>query len=164
MLAIHFEFYTCLRPGKEIRFLQIKEIDFTSGTVHISRDHSKNGKDRIVTIPEQFLKLLIEFYKLQDYDREFYIFGKGGHPGPAPIGKNKLGYKFRKIRKLLKMPILYHLYSWKHTGMIEADNAGIPHKDISKHADHGDMRTTDIYFRNKKVEVSSAIRNNWPDL
>jgi integrase len=163
-LMVQFEFYCCMRPGKEIRLLQIKEIDFIAGTIYVSRDHAKNGHDRVVTIPKQFLLQLTGFYQLQQYDREYYIFGRGGHPGLVPIGKNKLGYKFRKIRKSLNMPLLYHLYSWKHTGIIEADDANIPHKDISKHASHTDMSTTDIYFRNKKVQVSTAIRDNYPNL
>jgi integrase len=163
-LAVQFEFYCGMRPGHEIIGMKIKDIDYLVGTVHIDREHSKNGKDRMVTIPRQFLEIIKNIYQLHKYNREYYIFGKGGHPGLLPIGKNKLSYKFKKIREKLKMPIEYKLYSWKHTGAIEADDANIPHKDISSHLGHGNMSTTDIYFRNKKVQVSKAIRDNYPTL
>jgi integrase len=163
-LAVQFEFYCGMRPGHEIREMKVKDIDFLSGTVHIGRQTAKIEKDRIVTIPKQFLETIKQGYQLQQFNREFYVFGKEGHPGPVSIGKNKFGYKFRKIRVKLNMPVEYKFYSWKHTGAIEADEANIPHKDISMHLGHGNMSTTDIYFRNKKVQVSKAIRDNYPTL
>jgi site-specific recombinase XerD len=163
-LAVQFEYYCGMRPGHEIREMKIKDIDYLVGTVHIGRQDAKNERARMVTIPRQFLETIKNEYQLQHFNREFYVFGKGGHPGPECIGKNKFGYKFRKIRKNLNMPSEYKFYSWKHTGAIEADEAGLPHKDISLHLGHGNMSTTDIYFRNKKVQVSKAIRDNYPTL
>jgi integrase len=163
-LAVQFMYYCGMRPGREIIGTKIKDIDYLAGTVHVDREHSKNGKDRIVTIPMQFVEALKQIYILHKFNRDYYIFGRGGHPGPEPIGKNKLSYKFRKIREKLKMPTEYKFYSWKHTGAIEADEAGMPHKDISNHLGHSNMSTTDIYFRNKKVQVSKAIRDNYPSL
>jgi integrase len=62
------------------------------------------------------------------------------------------------------MPHEYKVYSWKHTGAVEADEANIPFKDISLHLGHTSMRTTDYYFKNKKVRLSKAIRDNFPDI
>jgi integrase len=163
-LAVQFEFYCGMRPGHEIRELKIKDIDYLAGTIYINRENAKAVETRIVTIPKQFLDVIRNTYQLQTFNREYYIFGKGGHPGPVAIGKNKLSYRFRKIRIKLEMPVEYKFYSWKHTGAIEADEANIPHKDISNHLGHSNMSTTDIYFRNKKAKVSKAIRDNYPTL
>jgi integrase len=163
-LAVQFEFYCGMRPGHEIREMKIKDIDYLVGTVHIGRQNAKAGKDRMVTIPKQFLEVIKKTFQLQTFNREYYIFGKNGCPGLVPIGKNKLSYRFRKIRERLNMPVEYKFYSWKHTGAIEADEANIPHKDISNHLGHGNMSTTDIYFRNKKVKLSQAIRDHYPTL
>lgn len=163
-LAVQLEYYCGMRPGHEIREMKIKNIDFIAGTIHVDRVRAKTVTDRVVTIPSQLLVQLTTFYKLQEYDREYYVFGRGGHPGPIPVGKNKMGYKFRKIRERLHMPIEYKFYSWKHTGAIDADHAGIPFKDISMHLGHTSIKTTDIYFRNKKVAVCDKIRTSFPDL
>jgi integrase len=163
-LAVQFEFYCSMRPGHEIREMKIQDIDYLAGTVHIGRLNDKTGKDRMVTIPKQFLEVIRKVYDLQKYNREFYVFGKGGCPGPVAIGKNKLSYKFRKIRIKLKMPTEYKFYSWKHTGMVEADEAGLPIKAISNQAGHTSINTTNIYFQNKRPAISKAVKNSWPDL
>lgn len=163
-LATLFEFYCGMRPGHEIREMKIKDIDYLVGTVHIGRQNAKAEVDRMVTIPKQFLEIIKTVYQLQKCNREYYVFGKGGIPGPVCIGKNKLSRKFRIIRTRLNMPYEYKFYSWKHTGAIEADEAGMPFKDISLHLGHNDITTTSIYFRNKKVQVSKAIRDNYPTL
>jgi integrase len=163
-LAIQLEFYCGMRPGHEIRRMKIKDIDFVAGTIRVTRDRAKNHHERIVTIPNQLLQQLRNFYRLHIYNKEWYVFGRGGHPAPDHIGKNKLNYKFTSIRKRLNMPLEYKLYSWKHTGAIEADENNIPLKDISTHLGHTDLKTTSIYFRNKKPGVSKAIRDNFPDL
>jgi integrase len=163
-LAVMFEFYCSLRPGHEIREMKIKDIDFITGTVRVTRERAKSRIERIVTVPQQLMLQLRNFYKLQTYNRELYIFGRGGIPGPEHIGKNKLNYKFNKIRKKLKMPDEYKFYSWKHTGLIEADENNIPYKDISRHAGHSSPSITDDYFANKKVSTSKAIRDNYPTL
>lgn len=161
--ALKWEFYCGLRPGKEIRLLKIKNIDYSAGTVFIDPENAKNGRSRIVTIPRQFLEE-IRGMGLHKLNRNFYIFGVGGHPGPKPIGKNKLSRHFKTIRDALGLPEEYKLYSGKHTGMIEADNTGkIPDKDISNHVGHSDLSITNIYFKNKKGNVSEAIRNHYPD-
>ncbi len=35
----------------------------------------------VITIPNIFLKRLIEHYKLNQYERELYVLGKNGIPG-----------------------------------------------------------------------------------
>jgi integrase len=163
-LGMKFMYYCGMRPGHEIRELQIKEIDFIAGTIHVIRGNAKNGRERIVTIPRQFLDE-IRRLGLQKLDRNWYIFGVGGKPGPKPIDKNKFSRKFKAIREKLGMPTEYKWYSWKHTGMIEADDTGvIPDKDISTHVGHADLATTSKYFRNKKPQVSKAIRDHYPTL
>jgi integrase len=163
-LAVMFEFYCGMRPGYEIREMKIKDIDLIAGTVRVDRARAKNRIERIVTMPQQLIDQLRNFYKLHTYNRELYVFGRGGHPGTSHISKNKLAYKFNKIRERLNMPYEYKFYSWKHTGAVEADQADIPMKDISLHLGHSSLKATDFYFRNKKVSTSKRIRDNYPTL
>lgn len=162
-LAVMFEYYCALRPGHEIREMKIKDLDLVAGTVRVTRERAKNHRERIVTIPLQLLHEL-RSYNLQSYDREFYVFGKGGLPGTVHIGKNKLNYKFNKIRTKLKMPREYKFYSWKHTAAVELDDNKIPLMDISRHYGHTSISITNEYMKNKKAGVSTAIRDKYSTL
>jgi integrase len=163
-LAIQLQFYCALRPGFELRLMKIKDIDFSSGTIRVTRERAKTRQERVVTVPRQLLDQLRYSYRLNEYNREYYVFGRLGTPGTVPIGRNNLRYRFNRIRKELGMPLEYKFYSWKHTGAVEADEAQIPMKDISRHLGHGSLKSTDAYFRNKKPGLSKAIRDNYPDL
>lgn len=163
-LAVQLEYYTGLRPGHEIREMKIKDIDFAKGTIRVDRARAKTRHERIVTVPHQLLLQLRNSYNLNLYSREFYVFGREGIPGPRLVGKNRFRERFNVIRRELNMPFEYKFYSWKHTGAVEADEAGLPMKDISNQLGHGSLKSTDHYFRNKKVSTSKAIRDNFPDI
>jgi integrase len=139
-LAIQLEYYCALRPGYELRLLRIKDIDLTSGLIRVDRNRAKSRKERMVTVPRQLL-IQLRSLNLQSYNREFYLFGKGDVPGPVVIGKNNLRYRFNRVRTLLNMPEEYKLYSWKHTSAIEADECGIPFKDVSMQLGHSSLKS-----------------------
>ena len=68
------QYYCAIRPGNELRTLQIKHLNLWAGIIMIS---GVNGKmrERTINIPDQFLKVLISDYKLQNYNKEYFIFG-----------------------------------------------------------------------------------------
>ena len=169
LLAIQFEFYCALRPGHEIREMQIKSIDLAGGVIRVPRSIAKTRTERIVTIPYQFLAELRRIFShWKDLgvrlDREYYLFGKEGVPGPVHVSKNHLTRKFNTIRKKLNMPEEYKLYSWKHTAAVLVDESLIPYKDLSRHYGHSSISMTDEYLKNKKPGISNAIRDKYPDL
>lgn len=163
-LAISFEYYCFLRPGKELRKLRIGEIDFARGVIDVEQLRSKTNLERFPTIPLVFLKELREIYQLQDYPRDWYVFGKNGKPGPEYLGKNNMRNRFGKIRKRLKMPDSYKYYSWKHTGNGRASDAGISMKALQDQNGHTSITTTEIYMRHKIGQVSKEIRDKFPEL
>jgi len=59
---------------------------------------------------------------------------------------------------------MYKFYSWKHTGNIAADNAGIPRNETQNQNGHSSMLTTERYMRNKKGFTSPNIKKNFPQL
>lgn len=162
-LAICFEYYCFLRPREEIRFLRIGDIDFGRSRVVVKYENAKKGQ-RIVTIPAVFMDVIRDTYKLQDYDRDYYVIGTEGVPGPKHVCINDLTDRFRKIRIALKMPKEYKLYSWKHTGNVRADDAGIPRNELQGQNGHVSMVTTEIYMRNKKGNTSKNIIDNFPPI
>jgi integrase len=160
-LAICFEYYCFLRPGKEVRLLRIGDIDFGRGVIRVSPVNSKTV-ERHIPIPIQFLKLIREEYKLHTFSRLFYVFGKGGVPGTQSLSKNILRYRFTRIRKNLNMPEMYKFYSWKHTGNVHAKLAGIPLREIQYQNGHTSMLTTEKYMKNNFGIENTYLINNFP--
>jgi len=163
-LAISFEYYCFLRPGKELRLLRIGEIDFIRGVIDVEQLRAKTNLERFPTIPLVFLKELREVYQLHEYPRDYFVFGKHGQPGPECLGKNNMRTRFREIRKKLKMPDGYKYYSWKHTGNGRAADAGISMKALQEQNGHTSIQTTEIYMRHKIGRVSTEIRDKFPKL
>jgi len=164
-LALCFEYYCFLRPGKEVRLLQIKHIDFSRGTVSVERERSKTKRAKTATIPFVFLKELRDDWKLHTYPRDYFVFSKGGTPGAVHLSKTDLRYRFNKYRTKLNMPLEYKLYSWKHTGNARADDSPeITLRDMQKQNGHTSVQTTENYIKNKLGTVSRAIQNHFPDI
>lgn len=162
-LAICFEYYCFLRPGKEVRLLRIGDIDFGRGMIRVTPNNSKTI-ERQVPIPLQFLKIIRDEYQLQSFNRTMYVFGKDGRPGKEHLGKNNLRFRFAKIRKKLNMPEMYKLYSWKHTGNIRADDSGIPMREIQHQNGHTSMTMTEKYMKNRRGYVAKNIVERFPSL
>lgn len=163
-LAVQFQYYCALRPGKELRLLKIKNIDFARGLVTVNRTEAKKRITRTVVIPEVFLLQLRYEYKLNTYDRELYVFGHNGQPGKDHLGKNNMRFRFNAIREKLGMPVEYKFYSWKHTGAVNASLAGIPDKHIQLQLGHTSLETTNRYLRKMTGHQSEFLKNQFPSL
>lgn len=172
-LAIQFEFYCFIRPGNELRKMKIAWIDFFAGTITIpgyiqdggeNFGIAKNRKTQSIAIPIPFLDIITKVYHLNKYNKELYVFGPNHMPGTRYLGKNTLRVRFNKYRDALNLSKDYKFYSWKHTGGINASNAGIPIKDIQMQMRHSSLDITDKYLRKMKGVDSFHIKNNFPTL
>ena len=109
-----------------------------------------NGKmrERTINIPDQFLKVLISDYKLQNYNKEYFIFGNERKPGEKPVGNNNLRVRFNTIRDELRLNKDYKFYSMKHTGAgFLLDVPGITIKDLQEHLGHTNINSTYHYIK-----------------
>lgn len=163
-LAISFEYYCFLRPGKELRFLKIGEIDFARGVIDVDALRAKTNLEKFPTIPLVFLQELRNRYQLHNLPKHFYVLGKNGKPSIQHLSKNDLRTRFRAFRIKLNMPESYKLYSWKHTGNGRASDSGISMKALQEQNGHSSIKTTEIYMRHKIGRVSEEIRDKFPEL
>jgi len=74
-----------------------------------------------------------------------------------------MGYRFRKLVKELNLGKDYTLYSWKHSGVVAAYNAGVDIKTIQGQCRHQGLEQTDIYLKSLGLGVSLAM-NKIPKL
>lgn len=163
-LAIQFQYYCALRPGHELRELKIKNINFSSGLVTVTRAQAKKRITRTVVIPDNFLEEIKSFYRLQEYDKEFFVFSRNGQPGEKLLGKNNLRFRYNKIREMLGMPVEYKFYGWKYTGGVEASLAGIPDKHIQMQFGHSSLATTERYLMRMRGYQSILLKRNFPGI
>lgn len=162
-LAISFEYYCFMRPRKEIRFLRISDINWGLAQIKVRYENSKT-KERFVNIPRPLMTMLRQEYQLHTYPRNYYIFGHGGQPGPTHLSINNLSNRFADIRNNLQMPVMYKMYSWKHTGIIHARRAGVPDPQIQHQSGHTSIVTTERYMRKMVAPSSPELVENGPVL
>ncbi|MDE7143009.1 MAG: site-specific integrase, partial [Muribaculaceae bacterium] len=73
LLACMMEYYTFIRP-EELTNLRINDISVKDQSVFVSGDFSKNGRDAMVGLNEEIIKLMIDI-RLFDNPGDCYIFG-----------------------------------------------------------------------------------------
>jgi integrase len=165
-LACKLELFGLMRPGKEVRFLKVGMIDFPKSVINLPADIVKNTnpnrrRSKTVTVPEHLLCEMVDRYRLHDYPKDFYVFGKYGVPGLEHLGKNNLRTRFRTIRENLKLPNYYKLYSFKHTGVAALMDMNFHPNEIAQQAGWSSTYTLEIYARHKEVSANKNILENF---
>lgn len=144
-LFIQFIYYTYTRPT-EIMRLKVGNIDFKKGLITIEASQSKNQKTGFINIPLALLKALKD-YDLQSYNASNFIFTATKRPGVKKISKNYMNSRHQTIIKNLGFKNDFTLYSWKHTGVVNAYKSGIDIKSIQLQCRHSSIEQTDRYLK-----------------
>lgn len=162
-LCCAIQYYAAIRPGDEMRFLKVGDINFVSKTIKIHNVYAKNNRTETIDAPDNLFKIFIAF-QIHKYPSSDYVFGKEGIPSENHLGKNSLRIRFNKFREQLRLPIDIKLYSWKHSGAQELSDAGVNTYEISKHLRHKSIVTTEHYTRKRLGQRSSRIKHDFPTI
>lgn len=162
-LACCIQYYTAIRPGTEMRMLQLKNINMELRTITVRNYLAKNLRTEIVDIPDQLYILLLD-WNLENYDSDLYLFGTQRAPGEKPVGKNTLRVRFNAIRDKLGLPKDIKFYSWKHSGALELRNSGANMYEIQRHFRHKSVTTTEGYWRKRLGGSGDNIKKNFPTI
>lgn len=155
-------YYCAIRPGTELRFLKVKDINFFTNMIKIDIANGKTGEGFINMPPE--VARILRSQKISTYNRDFYVFGKNQKPGPDCWGKNNFRQRFNKYRDELGFPKEYKLYSWKCTGAILFAMSGAPLPAIRDHCRHKSTAYTDIYLSKKIGRQNDYVKHKFPKL
>ncbi len=161
-VACMMQYYTAVRPGAEMRMLQIKHINMHAGTITIDRGSAKNKTTRIINIPVQF-KEILRAYNIESHTRNSYVFSKTGMPGAEPVAVNAMYRRFVSARDVLGMNKEYVFYSMKHTGAGKMLENGFTIVEIQQHLGHKDITSTMHYIRRHFGDINIKVRDNFPD-
>lgn len=145
-LACEMMYYCAIRPGTELRLLQIKHIHRESKSITIPAELAKNKRTESIVVPDTLLEQMTKLGVFL-YEENFYLFGRNGVPGTEPMGKNTMRNRFNDYRELLGISKDKKFYSWKHTGALSALEHGVNTVDLRDHLRHKSIETTEQYIR-----------------
>lgn len=161
MLASLFQLLLLCRPNQELRLMKCQDIDLVKQIAYIRSETSKVNQ-RVIVMPNALVEVA-QGWKLNRYPGNYYIFGRGGKPGPDPVGINYFNRKFSAIKKTLDFPETYTFYSFKHTGAGKLMEAGATLAELMSHLGHKRFESTVRYVFRHFGEKSEKIVNFKPD-
>jgi len=159
-LACMFQYYLALRPGQELRKLKVKDINLSNNTVIVTDESAKTTR-RTIDMSEDLVQLCHHF-NIQNYNTEFFIFGRDHTPGPETLGQNNLRNRFNKYRDQLNLNKTYKFYSMKHTGGGMLLESGRTLEELRAHFGHTSILSTDHYVKKHFGNRNKNIINNFP--
>ena len=152
---IQFIYYTYIRPA-EILKLKVGNIDFKKGLITIPANISKNKNFGVLNIPKPLIAEINQ-HKINTFSKELFLFSAACCPGQKPLSKNYMASRHKKIIDSESLENNYTLYSWKHTGVVNAYKVGIDIKSIQLQCRHSSIEQTDRYLKSLGFQENTAI-------
>lgn len=148
LLLIQMIYYSFGRPREVLR-LKIENIDMIANRILFPAEISKTKTDEYVGIVPSLRKILLSM-NLNQYPREFYLFGANQMPGPKPMDYRFFYTKNRIVFQRLgfdKASVNYSVYSYKHSGVIALYMATKDIKLCQAQCRHKSLEQTNNYLR-----------------
>lgn len=154
-LACEIQYYCAIRPGTELRLLQVRDIDIEHMQITIPAANAKNRRKDIIPITEHLAQMIVSLGVL-NYAPDMYVFGTYNVPAVRPTGKNTLRNRFNRYRDDLGLSKKIKFYSWKHTGAISMVENGASVWELQAHMRHSSITTTEEYIRQRAPQSRRA--------
>ena len=159
-LFTRFIYYSFLRP-KELRMLRISSMNLRDGVILVPGQISKNKKTEQIPIIPPLAQIINE--EFLTCTRTDYVFGQFLETCKNPASVN---FAYNRHEKALEALNLKHknytLYSWKHTGAVNAYLAGVGIKELQGLLRHSSVQITDIYLKSLGLRTDPNIKKyNW---
>lgn len=151
------QFYTEVRPGEQCR-IKVRDIDFSRQVLKLHATNTKNSKARFPTIPDVFLKYLID----QGTDKanpNHFLISTNYRPGRDPIDPRVISKTWDRMRKKLKIPVKYKFYSLRDNGITYMLENGVSPDAVMNQAGHSDLEMTTIYLRQNVTGAVQSIKD-----
>lgn len=154
-LACEMQYYLALRPGQELRLLQVRDIDIQHKQITVRAANAKNRSKAVVPMDDYLTERIVSL-GVMNYAPDMYVFGTYNIPSRRPVGKNTLRNRFNKYRDDLGIDKSIKFYSWKHTGAISMVENGASVWELQAHMRHSSITTTEDYIRQRAPQSRKA--------
>jgi integrase len=155
---VQIMFYTFMRPN-ELRLTKVKSVDIIERKIFVPAEISKNRKSAFIDIPEQLIPTLTPLLE-NKAPNEMLFTNKKGKAFP----ENVMYHSHRRLLIRLNMYNDHTLYSWKHTGVVQAFKNGVNIKSIQLQCRHASISQTDTYLKSLGLVANDGIKFGMPDL
>jgi integrase len=135
--------YLGIRPAEAVK-MKVGDINLDAGTFYIPAANEKTGTRKLKPIVD-FMVFELEY--LRNYPMHYYIFTTSGKPGEVSTNRDYYTRQFQEVKKQLKIPPQFTMYSLKHTFIVELDKQGIPHREIMKITGHKTLQALQAYLQ-----------------
>jgi integrase len=157
---ISMMYHTLARPN-EIRQLQVHNIHLNKKKIYFEAAKTKSKVDRWINIHPGLIDTLIELIKNKSSNECLFPGSVTG----KPVSKNRMTARHREFLKHLELDNGEHtLYSWKHTGVVLAYEAGVDIKSIQRQCGHSSITETDNYLKSLGLYDNHEITLKQPRL
>jgi integrase len=158
-LFVQFIYYCFIRPN-ELRHLRAEHILIESNQIYIPGEVSKNGKSEYVSIPNAFRPKLAF---IKEMSPSKFLF-PADRDITKPCSVNKMWLRHDKHLKKLNFGKGFTLYSWKHTGAIQAVKAGVGVKELQIQLRHHSLDQVNEYLRQMGVWDLQKLQEIFPEI
>lgn len=151
-------YFAFLRP-RELRFLRVKHVKVGERAITIPGEIAKNRKMETVAIIHPLLDLI----DLKGCKPDYYLFGAGLKPIPGQCSENSpLNWHTNALEACGLKNRGNTLYSWKHTGAVNAYRSGVDIKQLQALLRHSSIQITDVYLKSLGLRTDPNIAYyNW---
>jgi integrase/recombinase XerC len=154
-LFTRFLYYGFIRPG-ELLSLKGCHLDRERMFIRVPGEISKNGQTETIPI----LRPLLAEIGTKVFPDEKFLFGFDLKPGNYKSGKQ---VPFRRHEKILDSLGLkeyhYTLYSWRHTGAVNAYLSGVGLKQLQALFRHSSVSVTDNYLKSLGLRTDPNLND-----
>ena len=161
-LACLTQYYCFTRPGKELRCLQVKDVDLNHGLIRVPQERAKNGHARQLTMPDDLIDLFRK-QRIDTYDGDLFVFGNKKEPSKKPVSVNMLRYRFNKYRDRHNMPESYKFYSFKKTGISVLHKSKlVSTRELMDQTGHLKLSSLEHYIMRLDSGINMTIKKSFP--
>lgn len=151
-------FYCLIRPVEIYRILT-KNIFPEKQIIIMEADETKNGNERVSSVPDHIVPLIQEQLKRSPGHFLFSAESKYWYPGKLKIDSRKISRKWSNLRSVLNIPLNIQFYSQRDSGIIFLLDKGIDPEFVRSQADYYSLEMTTKYTKHFRPEGIKEIKN-----
>lgn len=153
--------YTSLLRPVEITRVQVNQLDFVNHCIYMPGEKTKNWETREGRMDEELEEMLREHTRYAKPDD--YVFSSDKTDcGPSQLSDKSFRKCWDKMRRALRLPDEYQLYSLKDTAINSMLKAGVDDLSVMQAAGHKDLKMTVIYANHHDAALIDNLNKKAP--